>query len=78
MEPKKEMKSKIRGAATFKWHVLIFFIVILLLWVLWYIGLKAGDLTMEQRQKFPWPVWPMLIWAMALLFHYSAVYKKKK
>lgn len=77
MDPKNEIKNKTPGAATFKWHVLIFFIVIMLLWVLWYIGLKAGTQTMEQRNRFPWPVWPMLIWAMALMFHYTAVFRKK-
>lgn len=65
---KKETRNKAK--ITFRYHALIFFIIMLLLWVLWYIGLKTGTQTMEQRQHFPWPVWPMVIWGIALIYHY--------
>lgn len=64
--------------ATFKWHAMIFFIVVMLLWVMWYIGMKAGTQTYEERLRFPWPVWPSIIWGMILTYHYSAVYGKRK
>lgn len=64
--------------ATFKWHVLIYFIVMIIVWVIWYIGLKTGTQTYEERSRFPWPVWPMIIWAMILFYHHSAVYGERK
>ena len=67
-----------RSRATFKWHALIYFIIVLLLWVLWYIGLKTGTQTHEERMRFPWPTWPMVIWGIILIYHYRAVFGKRK
>lgn len=71
---KKEKQSKAK--LTFRYHALIFFIVMLLLWVLWYIGLKTGTQTMAQRQRFPWPVWPMVIWGIGLIYHYRFAFNR--
>lgn len=60
--------------ATFKQHALIYFIINLLFWVLWYIGLKEGNLNIEQKSSIPWPVWPMGGWGIGLLFHYLGTY----
>lgn len=67
-----------RSRATFRWHAMIYFIIVMLLWVAWYIGLKTGPQTYEQRTRFPWPVWPMIIWTIILIYHYSAVFGKRK
>jgi|GEM_PF-2590155 len=69
MKKEKTVKSN-KAVVTFRYHFLIYFIIMLLLWVLWYIGLKAGTQTLEQRTSFPWPVWPMVIWGIALIYHY--------
>lgn len=67
-----------KAKVTFKYHVLIYFIIMLLLWVLWYIGLKTGTQTIEQRQSFPWPVWPMVIWGIILIYHYRFAFINNK
>lgn len=65
--------------ATFKYHVLIYFIFNLLFWVMWYIGLKEGAIngpeSLDESFDIPWPVWPMAFWGIGLLFHYIGVYR---
>lgn len=67
-----------KSRTAFKWHALIYFIIIMLLWVMWYIGLKTGTQTYEQRTRFPWPTWPMVVWGIILIYHYNAVFGKRK
>jgi hypothetical protein len=79
---KKEFKNNWNTPTTrtvFKWHLISFSIIVLLMWLMWYIGIKADD-TMKNNEysKFPWPVWPMVIWGFILLYHYNSVYGKRK
>ncbi|MCO6498720.1 MAG: 2TM domain-containing protein [Chitinophagaceae bacterium] len=66
-----------RGAGVFKWHVMVFLVAGLLMWILWYMGVNLHGTGEESNQKFPWPVWPTLIWLMVLWIHYKAVYAGK-
>lgn len=82
MMMKTEFKNNWNTPSTrtvFKWHVVAFIIFIVLMWIMWYIGIEA-DKTLRSNNytKFPWPVWPMLIWALVLRYHYNAVYGKRK
>lgn len=65
--------------AAFKYHVLIYFIFNMLFWVMWYIGLREGTINgpmnLEEPFDIPWPVWPMALWGIGLLFHYLSVYR---
>lgn len=60
--------------ASFKYHVLIYFIINLLLWTMWYIQLRNNTTPYFERDMIPWPVWPMIGWGIGLIFHYLSVY----
>ncbi|MGN6248316.1 MAG: 2TM domain-containing protein [Ginsengibacter sp.] len=70
-----EMYNEAKKRVAFKYHVLIYFIINLFLWTVWYISLKNNPRPVTEIKTVPWPVWAMLAWGIALLFHYLSAYK---
>ena len=63
--------------ASFKYNVLIYFIMSIFFWTLWYINLRQGVRIPDEENLVPWPVWPMLGWGIGLFFHYLHAYRSK-
>lgn len=61
--------------AEFKYHALIYFIINIILWAMWYIGLRTGNTPYFERGIIPWPAWATVGWGIGLFFHYWGVYK---
>lgn len=61
--------------ASFRTHVLIYFIMNIFFWTIWYISLRNNPTPPVQRDTIPWPVWPMLGWGIGVFFNYLAAYK---
>lgn len=59
--------------ASFKSHVLIYFVMSLFFWLLWYF---TGGRT--YNRGVPWPVWPMLGWGIGVAFHFIGAYVAPK
>ncbi len=60
--------------ASFRYHALIYFVMIIFFWTMYYISLRSSDTPVFQRSSIPWPVWPMAGWGIALIFHYLGAY----
>lgn len=54
--------------ASFKYHLIIYFVVTGFLWAIW---LFTGAPSNNGR---PWPIWPSLGWGLGLAFHYMGAY----
>ena len=67
-----------RKRATFRYHALIYFIMILFFWTLWYISLKNTVNPKPVQKDIPWPVWPMVAWGIGLFLHYMAAFKNRE
>lgn len=63
-----------RKRAEFKLHLRTFIIINGLLWILWAIS----DGRDYDRDGLPWPVWPLMGWGIALVFHFLDVYGNTK
>ncbi len=61
--------------ASFKYHMLIYFIMNIFFWTLWYINLKNDNSIPVEKDSIPWPVWPMFGWGIGIFFQYISVYK---
>ena len=73
----RELWEAAKKRATFKYHVLIYFIMNIFFWTLWYISLKNNPAAPVQIRSVPWPVWPMVGWGIAVFFNYLTAYKNK-
>lgn len=56
--------------ARFQRHLVTYFIINGLLWVIWWI--KAGRFGYDMG--FPWPLWSMLGWGIGIVFQYMEAY----
>lgn len=63
--------------ASFKYHVLIYFIMNIFFWTLWYISLKNTPTPPERIDSIPWPLWPMVVWGIGVFINYRGAYKSK-
>lgn len=70
-----ELWKNAQQRASFKYHLLIYFIANIFFWTLWYINLKNDPVIPPERNSIPWPVWPMFGWGIGVLFNYLGVYK---
>jgi hypothetical protein len=59
--------------ASFKKHLVTYFIINLFLWLLWYFskGYYSGQFG---GNHVPWPIWPMIGWGIGIVFHFLAAY----
>lgn len=73
----RELWEIAKKRATFKYHVLIYFIMNIFFWTLWYISLKNNPGAKVEINSIPWPVWPMLGWGLGVFFNYLTAYKNK-
>ena len=71
-------RNQAERRVSFKYHVLIYFIINILFWTMWYISLKNVPAAKTRINSIPWPVWPMVGWGILLFLHYLAVYRTKK
>jgi hypothetical protein len=56
--------------ASFKYHLATYLVMNAFFWILWYLkGQKMDD-----DDKWPWPVWPLLGWGIGLAFHFIGTY----
>jgi hypothetical protein len=69
-----ELWKKAHERASFKMHLIIYFIVIAFLWLLWAFVGYINDGTYGQK----WPLYPMLGWGLGVLLHYLIVYSWKQ
>jgi hypothetical protein len=66
-----ELSKLAKKKATFKYHVLIYFIMNILFWTMWYISLKNNSTPPPTKiNTIPWPVWPMVGWGVIVVIHY--------
>jgi hypothetical protein len=54
--------------ASFKYHIGAFLTMTIFFWITWYLSGK------HMSRSWPWPVWPMVIWGIILLFHFLRTY----
>lgn len=54
-----------RKRVEFRTHLIVYCVIIGVLWIIWYI---AGH-------NYIWPVWPMMVWGVGLIFHYLFEYR---
>lgn len=57
----------------FKYQLFIYVITIVFFWILWYFNLKNN--APSETGLFPWPLWPMCILGIGVLFNYFKIYK---
>ncbi len=60
----------------FKYHLLIYFLVNIFLWVLWYFNLENSGVPTDMH-RFPWPLWLTFIWSIGIIYNYVATYGNK-
>lgn len=71
-----ELSRLAKKRATFKYHVLIYFIMNIFFWTMWYISLKNNSTPPPVKiNTIPWPVWPMVVWGVIVVIHYFAASK---
>ena len=49
----------------FRSHLVVFFVIMAALWGIWYFT----------GHGYPWPIWPMAIWGIGVVFHYMFEYR---
>lgn len=49
----------------FRAHIIVFLVTMTGLWAIWYFT----------GHGYPWPVWPMAIWGVGVVFHYIFEYR---
>jgi hypothetical protein len=57
-----------RKRVDFRNHLVVYCVIIGALWIIWFVS----------GQGYPWPVWPMAGWGIAVLFHYLFEYRSSK
>lgn len=60
-----QLRELARKRVGFRTHLVVYLIVNTVLWILWYIT----------GQGYIWPVWPMAMWGIGLLFNYLFDYR---
>lgn len=65
----RELMKIAKRRVGFKRHLASYLIINSLLWFLWYMAQSK-----EEKQDFPWPVWPMLGWGIGLAFDFLGTY----
>lgn len=74
-EPKVSETTKKR--TTYKYHVLIYFIMNVIFWTVWYLSLKNTPSPVATINSVPWPTWITAGWAVIVIIHYYSAYKNK-
>ena len=72
-----ELWKTAQRRAAFKYHVLIYFIMILFFWTLYYISLRTNSTPIQDRDMIPWPAWVTVGWGLGVLLNYVGVYRSK-
>jgi len=49
----------------FRAHIIVFLVTMGALWIIWYFT----------GHGYPWPIWPMAIWGIGVVFHYIFDYR---
>jgi hypothetical protein len=63
-----QMREIARKRVGFRIHFIVYFIINGALWTIWSIT----------GQGYLWPVWPMAMWGIGLLFHYLFEYRSSR
>ena len=58
--------------AAFKYNLLSFILVNIFIWSLWLFYFKN-----KGNNLMPWPLWPMLMWGIAICYNYIKTYLPK-
>jgi len=58
--------------AAFKYNLLSFILVNIVIWSIWFTTFKNTS-----DNKWPWPLWPMLMWGIAICYTYLHTYFPK-
>ena len=61
-------EAKLKDRSDFRWHLITYLAVNAMFWAIWAIGERTGNP--------PWPVWIMLFWGIALVFHWGYATRK--
>lgn len=72
-DPEKWKMAKKRVA--FKYHLLIYFLINIFLWLMWYTNIESTLST--DRSQFPWPFWETIICGIGIIYNYIATYGYK-
>lgn len=68
-EKDKDLWKIAKRRVGFKKHLAIYSIINTMFWCIWFFNSKNND-----YEGFPWPVWPMLGWAIGLAFDFLGAY----
>ncbi len=60
----KELHERARKRVEFRTHLIVYLVTIGAMWTVWF--LLGG--------KYLWPIWPMALWGIGLIFHYLFEY----
>lgn len=70
-EQDKQLWILARKRTEFKKNLSIYLITSVFFWTIWWFTFGMHG----QNMKWPWPIWPMLGWGLALVFQYIEAYK---
>lgn len=72
MEPTKDQRlwRIARKRASFRKSLYSFMVIVIFLWAIWFINARRHGI----RNTYPWPIWVMLGWGIALGFQYFDAY----
>ncbi|MBA2498967.1 MAG: 2TM domain-containing protein [Chitinophagaceae bacterium] len=70
-EQEKQLWKLARKRAEFKKNLSVYLIASVFFWTIWWFTFGMHGRNM----KWPWPIWPMLGWGLALVFQYIEAYK---
>jgi 2TM domain len=69
VEEENKLYKVAKKSAAFKYNVLSFILVNIFLWSLWLFYFKSAN-----NHIMPWPLWPMLMWGVAIFYTYIKTY----
>ena len=61
----KKIRELARKRVEFRTHLIVFGIINSVIWIIW----------LTTNRGYPWPVWPLGIWGVGLIFHYIFEYR---
>ena len=64
----KQIRELAHKRVEFRTHLIVYLLINASLWFIW---LATGH-------GYPWPVWPMTVWGIGLLFHYMFEYRHSR
>ena len=69
LEARQQAEEVVKAKIGFYWHLIVYLVInVFLIFIYLYTSWSHGALY------YPWVMWPLVSWGVALIFHYLAVY----